>query len=375
MFAASLRRWVILLLIAAGLLAAVFIPWWRQQQFYRRPSFRLALQRSLFLHDPLLGGVADIKVGRFHPGAGEEIAIVGESMVYFTDLSGHIHSHLDLQAAGKDTQLLFTGHAGGYVFFQPGLSNPLALMDQHGKACWRLAGDGHSGKYAAGDVNGDGHIDYVTGWLAPHAGFIRLLGDRGQTLWQREDADAFFHDFAVVDVKGDGRREIVYPERDHLEMLDGRGHAAGEVRLPFPLETYSLCRWPLASSAPLLLTLHHTALWLIGFDGRPLARYYVPGDYYDSRTYYGTSVSLRPGEAPYFAVVLNNGQGRLLLYDSHGAIIYEGRFADDCSAIFPIPSQHDPHMEDLLLCSEKGMIWRLGTAFAASKLVQINQYR
>jgi hypothetical protein len=124
------------------------------------------------------------------------------------------------------------------------------------------------------------------------------------------------------------------------------------------VENYTLCPWPAAASAPAILTVHHTLLWLLGFDGRPLAQRYLPDDYSDSSSYYATPVTLRAGEPSYFAVALNNGQGRLLLYDPRGAIVHQEKLGAECSALFAIPSVDNPHTQDLLLCSE-GMALRL----------------
>ena len=360
------RSWLYLLLLCcAGIaLAALLLPWWQHQRYYRHPTFRLALQRSVFLCDQQLGAVADVKIGHFHSAMGEEIAVVGAGAAFFTDMAGHRHSHVDFAIPGDGTQLVPA--AGHYSFLQPGLTSHLAVMDQQGKMRWCMDGDCHAGRYAAGDLYGDGKTEYVAAWLTPHAGCLRLLGEHGQLCWERADAEAFFRDVAVVDARRDGQREIVYPDRDRLVLLDGRGHLAGKVRLPFPLETQTLCPWPTSASAPALLTVHHTLLWLIGFDGRPLAQRYLPGDYYDSASYYATPVKLRADDSPYFAVVLNNGQGRLLLYDPRGAIVHEEKLSQECSALFAIPSAHNPHTQDLLLCSE-GIVWRL----AAGKITPL----
>jgi hypothetical protein len=106
---------------------------------------------------------------------------------------------------------------------QPGFTNRLAVMDQQGHTRWSIGGDCRAGRYAAGDLYGDGHLEYVAGWLTPKAGYLRLLSENGQILWERADPEAFFRNFAVVDARRDGRREVVYPDRDRLVLLDGRG--------------------------------------------------------------------------------------------------------------------------------------------------------
>lgn len=356
------RRYRLLLCGVVVLLSALLLSWWRHQQYYRPPAFRLALQRSQFLCDPLLGAAADMKIGRFRPGMGEEIAVVGAGAVFYTDLSGRLQSRVDFAVPGDGMQLV--PERGRYSFLQPGFTNRLAVMDSQGKPRWTLGGDCHAGRYAAGDLYGNGQTEYVVGCLTPAAGCLRLLDAHGQIIWERADREAFFHDCAVIDARGDGRREVAYPDRDRLVLLDGRGQIAGAVHLPVPLETYTLCPWPTPASRPAFLTVHDTLLCCIGMDGRLLAHRYLPGDYYDSASYCATPVNLRAGEPPYLAVALNNGQGRLLLYDWRGAIVHEEKLSEECSGLFAIPSAHDSRTQDLLLCSE-GMVWRLSAGTAA----------
>jgi len=355
---AILRRWLYLVLLccAGAMVLTILLPWWQHQRHYRRPTSRLALQRSIFLCDPRLGTVADMKRGHFHSGMGEEIAVVGADAVFYTDFSGRLHSRVDFSMPGDGTRLVPAGEH--HAFLQPGITNRLAVMDQSGKVRWAMGGNSHTGRYAAGDLYGDGHTEFAVGWLTQHGGCLRLLDENGQLLWERPDPEAFFRNYAVVDVWQDGHHEIMYPERDRLVLLDSQGQTTGIIRLPFSLENYTLCPWPSAASAPVILTTHQNLLWFIGFDGRLLAQRYLPDDYYDSASFYASPVKLRAGEPPYFAVVLNNGQGRLLLYDPHGAIVHEEKLSVECSALFAIPSKHNLQTQDLLLCSE-GMAWRL----------------
>ncbi len=351
------RRLLLLLLFCcAAAVFAVQLNNWRQHlQYYRRPTFRLALQRSVFLNALWLGSVSDVKIGHFHPGMGEEIAVVCSNAVCFTDLAGHWHSRVDFAMPGEGTQLLDTH--GHYCFLQPGVSNRLSVMDARGNPCWSVGGDGRAGKYAAGDLAGNGQCEYVTGWLAPHGGYLRLLGAHGQLLWERPDPEAYFRDFAVVDARHDGR-QIMYPDGDHLVLLDGRGQPGRESALAFYAGLPRALPVADAHQRPVLLTVHHTLLWCFGFDGRLLARRYLPGEYYDCCSYSATPVILRAGEPPYFAVALNNGEGRLLLYDPHGASCMKRNTRRNAAPCSPSRPERIRTPRTCSYCGE-GTTWRL----------------
>jgi len=365
---ARFLRWPLLILL--GMLGMAVLPhlafWWRHQRYYRQPAERVMLKQSRVLSDPTLGTISDLAIGQFHPGRGEEVAMLGSEGAVFTDLTMRPHSRTGYQYAGDDVRLIRSTH-GGYHFFQPGTTNRLAVMDIHGKALWVAERDSRAGTNAIGDLNGDGREAVVSGWLLPKAGCLRAIGDHGQTLWERQDSDAYFRDCAVLDVNNDGRQEVIYPDGDRLVVLDGHGKLLGTKHMPVPMEPYALCPWPRPDSAPVMITLQQAVLWLVDFDGRVLARFYVPADYGDSHTWSATPVVLRPGEPPYFAVVLNREYAMLYLYDQHGALVYQNRLAQKYPILRAVPSMNVPQAQDLLLGGEFGNVWR----YALGKIVPV----
>jgi hypothetical protein len=103
------------------------------------------------------------------------------------------------------------------------------LLNAGGKELWRIKTDGRINAVSVGDLNGDGHSEYV---FASEDAHVYAVGATGQELWRfrcprypkRSSKLGQARDVLVADLDGDRKAEVIVGANNiELHVLDGTG--------------------------------------------------------------------------------------------------------------------------------------------------------
>lgn len=234
---------------------------------------------------------------------------------------------------------------------------------------------------SAGDVDGDGVLEFVASWGHEPAG-IELLDRFGNSRWRRKEEFAP-GPFAVVDVDGDGRREIVEDDGEKLKLRDAEGKPLPPVKMPVYLWDIETCPGAEGDGPPRNLAVREGHVWLIDFDGKnftkfdaplsvvPLAKpreEKIPGiehtfteDEERVSRAAGAWVRLKKDEPKYLAVV---GEFVLLdrsvfyVYDSRGKLVYHELLPEECADVVALPAEDGGDGAEEILVGGEKTVWR-----------------
>ncbi len=307
------------------------------------------LSTGVFAEGLDVGSVTDIAIGEFDPSPGTEVGIAGQRGAAFLDEAAGVKSSVQFGNAGVRVDIIDVEGDGVCEFMECGLWRvPASVIDHQGTTLWTY-GEGGAGvaDMAAGDIDGDGALEFVVGSDAD--GGVHLLESDGTLVWQQPDDDVWHVEF--VDTDGDGSLEIVHTNaagqmtvRDLLGKVIRQGTPAGY----YP--RFSLCRWPVDGPVPLPLIADDGTLGIYDYGSKTVAQFDAPqcGLLGEAR---GTPVRLRAGQSPHLAVLVDfrgRSQAVLYVYDSEGGLVYREIVPESCPsiAVLPLP---DGQTEALLV--------------------------
>lgn len=289
------------------------------------------LLKSVWLHQPAVGEVTDIRFGEFERGAGAEYGVAGRVGAVFADEAGRIRtstrfavraSHVDLIDVDGDRICEFLDRGGNGW-------QDAALLDHAGSVVWKIGGG--IDDMAAGDVDGDGVLEFTVGYNG--GGGVHLLDKTGHKRWEQPEGNAWHVEMADTD--GDGRLEIINSNAaGEITVRDGTGKLIRAAKPPAYFSNFSLCAWPGRADPLLPIYAENDHVFIIGYDGAVKGKFNAP-DCGDLGNAVGTLVRLRSSEPEYLAVavVLDNWNRSILyVYDSSGKLVYREVLDQICRA-------------------------------------------
>jgi len=98
---------------------------------------------------------------------------------------------------------------------------PGAFIDENGRLVWQPEIDSAMDDLTAGDLDGDGGLEFVVGYNG--RGGVRCYDITGRPRWRKDDGNVWHVE--IVDTDGDGQAEIV-----HSNAADRR--LRGDARRP-----------------------------------------------------------------------------------------------------------------------------------------------
>ena len=342
-------------------------PWLNHGQFYRKPTFQLELTETRVCNQPALGDISDIQQVASNLDPSDSVTwIVGDGGALKVDVTWRKQSQVKFQIEGyRNNILLRSPDSQKFKFYIP---EGAALLDAKGKTIWNTGTNYFNSRYTVGDINGDGHNEFIHRYnpLDTGSSSLAVLNDEGKQLWSFNNDERSFNDDilfdmeALVDTDKDNIPEIIEEDHNQFIFRDMHGVIKRKVHMPVDMHQFELCHWPTAESQ-LRITQHseNAVVWVLDYNGKILARYYMP-DEFKGHTYGlpATPVVLVPHERQYFAVIASRFTSTLLIYDSHGAIVYAGRTHGDCNFIKAVPSTQQKGAEDLLIGENNGVVLR-----------------
>jgi hypothetical protein len=326
----------------------------------RRAQVRVGaglLRRGVYAQEPSLGSVTDIVAGELDPAPGPEIGVAGTGGALFLDDHAKRKAQVSFGGQASHVDMIDVEGDGVCEFMDRGSWGvPACVMDHQGRVLWTYGGGVAAvDDMGAGDVNGDGKLEFAVGFSGGDG--VHLLDSGGHKLWQRPDSNAWHVE--LVDTNGDGKAEVVNSNaRGEMTVRDAGGTTVAQGRPPAYFSHFSICRWPTTSSAPYALLAEEGTLWVLRFDSTVAAQMPAP-DSGTLGTARGVPVVLAAGAPPYFASLAdfaNWGRSILYLHDAKGQLVYQEVIAGSCPAIAAL--RLAGATTDTLLVGGTGVVWR-----------------
>ena len=348
-----------------------------------------------------LDSISDVTVGQLDGQPGQDVGLAGRFGLTILDIKGQVKQRIVYQFEKGEVKIgpLKTERANDSF-------GEMRLVDVEGDGVCEILGydglDGmalfnHQGQIvfnygafrreqssikdaAAGDIDGDGKLEFVASWgYEPWSG-LELFDRFGRSKWRQEE-EFRPGELALVDVDGDGKAEIVEGDGSKLKIRDAQGKVSSTAEIPFYLSYVSLCPRPDGRGAPQNLAVSEGKLVLIDLDGKnfsyfpaPLSKVNlekprelkIPGSdeslvYHTEEVYRarGVWVKLKKDQPRYLAAIARFAaidRSLLYVYDEQGKLVYHEILPEDCNAILAFTSEKEGS-EDILVGGEKS-VWR-----------------
>jgi hypothetical protein len=313
------------------------------------------LSKTNFFQDERLRAVTDIAVRKSEPGGETVIAIAARNGGGLLDEAGQLRSYFQINEPVGRLNITDVDHDGELEYFTRGSLSKPTLFDHEGRLLWSYGTTSAlNDDMAAGNIDGDGSVDFVVGLGAD--GSLHLLDERGRKVWEQPNANAWH--IETFDINGDGKSEIIHSNvGGEMVIRDQSGQIIRKLKLPIYFTQFSLCKWPDKNGKVYPLAINEGTIWLFDFDGQVIAQLDAPQG--RAGLAKGIAVKFRSDEPEYFAVVVDLGdwdRSILYIYDAHRTLVYQEIVAESSEAIATMPLK-DSKAEALLL-GGKGKVWQ-----------------
>lgn len=314
------------------------------------------LSKSVLVEDAQVGSVTDIAVGELDPSPGREIGVAGSGGALFLDEAANVKSSVALGGRAVHVDIVDVEADGVCEFMNRGQWGcDASLFDHSGKTIWTYGGSPGVDDMAAGDLDGDGALEFVVGFNG--GGGVHLLESDGKKQWTQPDGNVWHVETADTD--GDGRLEIVHSNaRGEIKVRDARGNTVKQGKPAAYFSHFSLCRWPGKQDRQYALLAEDDTIWLFDFDGSSVQKFSAPecGTLGHAR---GVPVKLEANQPEYLAVVVEFSRWQrsiLYVFAPDGKLVYQEVLPEACGSIAAM-SVGKAASESILVGAE-GKVWQ-----------------
>jgi hypothetical protein len=289
--------------------------------------------KTRFLRDSRPGVISDIAVR----DAG--VWLVGSQGALVTDRLGKARSFTAFERPGGLVEMVdvegdgiseFLNRGGGW---QEGF-----LLDRKGRVVWTYGGHPAINDITAGDLDGDGLLDFVAGFNG--GGGVRRIDRSARPLWRKSDGNVWRVEI-VPKPAGTGGEIVHSNAGGEIKIRGADGNLVKCVRPESYFADFSLCRWPDPTGRDHLLYAEDDAIWLYTTRGVLVKRFAAPhaGELGDAR---GTPVTLPGGGGSALAVVVDFSSWErsvLYIYGPEGGLKYQEVLAGHGASIAEVPAE------------------------------------
>lgn len=343
-----------------------------------------------------LDSIEDIAVGELDGQPGLDIGLAGSFGVSLLDITGQIKKRITYRFAEEKTKVgPFETERQKTSFYDmrivdvegDGVCEVLAyngsdgavIFDPQGRVVLsrgeRVDGKPSIREVAAGDIDGDGVLEFVAGWgYEPSA--IELFDRYGNSKWKLPE-EFTPGPFEIVDVDGDGKVEIIEEDGTTLKIRDAQGNVISNPQMPVYLWHLSLCRRPGVNGPPQNLAVRDGSLWLIDLNGKNYSKFDAPlssiklekprklprlpgqdemlddtDDVYRAK---GIWIKLKKDQPEYLAVLATFAaldRALFYVYDHTGKLVYHEILPEEGNGIAVLKQEGDNGPEAVLIAGE-----------------------
>jgi hypothetical protein len=315
------------------------------------------LTKSEWVKDARLDKVSAIAV---FPEAeeGKRIAIAGKNGVLLCSAAAQAGEFISLSQPVDTIKFVRPTAAGfaGLVGHDPWSGG--AAFDATGQRLFEISDGMGVNDVAAGDLDGDGGLDFVVGYNG--WGGVSRLDEKGAMVWN-VDGGGNIWALSCADADGKPGDEILHTNAaGEFVARDAKG---GQLRASRPgsyCSSLSPCLWPGAKDKAHLIATHDDIARVFDVSGSVVATFAVP-DSEPVIVVQGCAVTLRPGTAPGFAILIAHIKtSTLYVFDDKQQLLYQEVLPAAASGLAALPSGQ----AEALLVGSHGMVLRFAISGA-----------
>jgi len=294
------------------------------------------LRSDILINDKRMGKITDLKIGEFVEGQPKALAAVSTTGVMFYDANGVKIKERFFKDRTAAVRIISNGSELDHVFINQGAWNlPVSLINAEGVTVWEYGGVPGVNCMSAGDLDGDGALDFVVGFNG--RGGLHRLDANGKTVWEKEGGNIWHVE--IADTDGEGRMRIVHSDAGgNMYVRDADGNVDAQSQTSAYFSEFSLCRRPDSNNQSYCLLAEDDLIWMFDYNADVAKTY--PAPYCGSLGHaYGTPFVYAEGEKEYLAVICDYPQwnsAMFYVYNPDGDLVYQEVIPESCASILAV---------------------------------------